>query len=99
MEWGYPGCQRFLPLGSQQLWLWAREAGGKLLAAESEEPLAPRVERGTRDAMSAFSLMQMFYKKLIEILAMDLQSVHYEKRELILEAINQVRGSPQWTGA
>ena len=54
-KWGpidtYPGCQRFLALGSQQLWLWPREAGSlapslsqpQLLAAESEEPLAPRV--------------------------------------------------------
>ena len=32
----------------------------------------------------------MFFKKLMDILALDLQSVHYEKRELILDAINQV---------
>ncbi|XP_020611525.1 Golgi-specific brefeldin A-resistance guanine nucleotide exchange factor 1-like [Orbicella faveolata] len=34
--------------------------------------------------------MEMFFKKLMDILALDLQSVHYEKRELILDAINQV---------
>lgn len=33
---------------------------------------------------------QMFFKKLMDILALDLPSVHYEKRELILDAINQV---------
>ncbi|KAJ7337743.1 G-box binding factor [Desmophyllum pertusum] len=34
--------------------------------------------------------MEMFFKKLMDILALDLQSVHYEKRELILDAINQL---------
>jgi len=32
----------------------------------------------------------MFFKKLMDILAMDLSSVLYEKREQILDAINQV---------
>ena len=32
----------------------------------------------------------MFFKKVMDILVLDLQSVHYEKRELILDAINQV---------
>jgi len=32
----------------------------------------------------------MFFKRLMDILAMDFQSVPYEKRELILDAINQV---------
>lgn len=34
--------------------------------------------------------MEMFFKKLMDILALDLPSVHYEKRELILDAINQL---------
>ena len=35
----YPGCQRFLALGSEQLWLWPREAG-------SEAGPRPRASRG-----------------------------------------------------
>lgn len=34
--------------------------------------------------------MEMFFKKLMDILAMDLSSVLYEKREQILDAINQL---------
>ncbi|EDO31538.1 predicted protein, partial [Nematostella vectensis] len=33
---------------------------------------------------------EMFFKKLMEILTMDMQGVHYEKRELVLDAINQL---------
>ena len=48
--------------------------------------------------LSSFSLFafQMFFKKLMDILALDLQSVHYEKRELILDAINQVTSLKQF---
>ncbi|EDO30048.1 predicted protein [Nematostella vectensis] len=37
---------------------------------------------------------EMFFKKLMEILTMDMQGVHYEKRELVLDAINQYFGEP-----
>ena len=53
----YPGCQRFLALGSQQLWLRPREAGGEAgvtrlgPAQLRPQPLAARIvscrERGT----------------------------------------------------
>ena len=40
--------------------------------------------------MFIYQHFQMFFKKLMDILSLDPQSVPYEKRELTLDAVNQV---------